>query len=135
MHLRAPDRRPLAMLAGILLLLLGVLGFVPGATEHLGSIRFAGRGSHAELLGTFRVSVLLNLVHVALGAGVIAVARTAGGNRALVAGAIASLSLWALGAVAAGRFVPLTPADNWLHFLLGIALLCASAVSTRLWRL
>jgi hypothetical protein len=125
---RAPRPDQLASLAAIVLLLLGVLGFVPGATAHLGDIRFAGQGSHAELFGTFRVSVLLNLVHLGLGAALVAVAGSAGPARALLAGGIASLSLWAVGALAAGRFVPLPPADNWLHFGLGIALLGAGAL-------
>jgi hypothetical protein len=119
---------PLALLAGVALLVVGALGFVPGVTTHLGDIRFAGERSRAELLGTFQVSVLLNLVHLALGALVLGVARQSSARPALRAGGTASLALWALGAVAAGRFVPVNTADNWLHFAVGVALLGASSL-------
>ena len=110
-RLRSP-----AVLGGAVLLLLGVLGFVPGVTTHYGDLR-AAHGSGAQLFGTFRVSVLLNLVHVAVGAaGILVVARP----RAI---ALASLALWLLGVFAAGGWLALDTADNWLHFVLGVALL------------
>ncbi|HZP73782.1 MAG TPA: DUF4383 domain-containing protein [Gaiellaceae bacterium] len=118
----------LAVAAGALLVLLGVLGFLPGATAHLGRIRLAGEGSHAELFGTFRVSVLLNAIHVVVGVCVPVVARVRDATRGLAIGGVLLLALWALGAVAAGRFVPLSPADNWLHLGFGVALLGAAAL-------
>ena len=122
----------LAVLAGGLLVLLGLSGFVPGVTSHLGSIRFAGQGSHAQLLGTFRVSVLANAVHLALGAAGVVLARSAvSARRYLVCCGTLLLALWALGAVSAGRFVPLDLADNWLHFGFGIALLGLGALAAR----
>lgn len=128
---RAPDKL-LAAFSGVALVLLGVAGFVPGVTSHLGSIRFAGAGSHAELLGTFRVSVLANALHLGLGAPGLVLAGSAATARRYVAGCGASLlALWALGAVSAGRFVPLAFADNWLHFALGIALLGLGALAAR----
>lgn len=107
-----------------------MLGFVPGVTAHLGSIRFAGEASHASLLGVFEVSVLLNLVHLCLGVSVLVVARAARSVRALAAGGTLLLALWALGAVAAGRFLPLDYADNWLHLGFGVVLLGAAAVAS-----
>jgi len=109
-----------ATLGGAALLLVGVLGFVPGVTTHYGDLH-VGHGSHARLFGVFRVSILLNLVHVVLGAAAIVVARA----RAL---ALASLALWLLGVLAAGGWLALDAAGNWLHFglavvLLGLALL------------
>jgi Domain of unknown function (DUF4383) len=115
-----------AVLAGAVLVLIGALGFVPGATAHVGELRFAGEHSHAKLFGTFKVSVLLNLLRGALGVGVLLLARATRPSRALLAGGTSLLVLWAVGAVAAGRFVPLTPADNGLHFALAIALIGAS---------
>lgn len=113
--------RLLAALAGAAFLLAGVLGFLPGVTTHHGELSFAGRDSRAELVGVFRVSVLLNLAHVLLGAAGLALARTAAGARAfLVGGGIASLVLWLVGVVGAGGFIPVDRADNWLHFTLGL---------------
>jgi Domain of unknown function (DUF4383) len=102
-------------LGGAALLLVGVLGFVPAATTHYGALRF-GHGSDADLLGVFRVSILLNLVHIVVGAAGIAVGRT----RSL---ALASLVLWLIGVFAAGGWLSLDTADNWLHFLFAVALL------------
>jgi len=107
--------RWVAALGGAALLLAGVLGFVPGVTTHYGDLRL-GRGSQAELFGVFRVSILLNLVHIVLGAAGIVVARA----RAV---ALVSLALWLLGVAGAGARIPLDTADNWLHFVLGLALI------------
>jgi len=104
-------------------LLAGVLGFVPGVTTHYGELRFAG-GSHAHLLGVFRVSILLNFVHLAVGAIGIRVART-------TEVALASLGLWLLGVFAAGGWLSLDTAENWLHFVLGIGLLGLASLASR----
>ncbi len=116
--------RALAVLGGAVFVLLGVLGFVPGVTTHYGDLRVAGRGSHAQLFGVFRVSILLDLVHVVVGAAGIAVGRA----RSL---ARASLVVWLIGVSAAGAWLSLDTADNWLHFLfagtlLGLAVLVGS---------
>ena len=107
--------RSVATLGGAALLLVGVLGFVPGVTTHYGDLH-VGRGSDAELFRVFRVSILLNLVHVVLGAAGIVVARAR--DVALV-----SLALWLLGVLAAGGWLALDAADNWLHLGLAVALL------------
>lgn len=106
--------RSVAALGGAALLLVGVLGFVPGVTTHYGALH-VGHGSRAQLFGVFGVSILLNLVHVVLGAAGIVVARA----RAL---ALASLALWLLGVLGAGGWLALDPADNWLHFGLAVVL-------------
>ncbi|HST13959.1 MAG TPA: DUF4383 domain-containing protein [Gaiellaceae bacterium] len=107
--------RSLAAVAGAALLLVGMLGFVPGVTTHYGDLH-VGHGSRAQLFGVFRVSILLNLVHVALGAAGIVVARV----RAL---ALALLALWLLGVFGAGAWLALDLADNWLHVGLAVVLL------------
>ena len=110
----AATARVLAALGAATFLLAGILGFVPGATTHYGDLRFAGQHSHAQLLGVFRVSILLNLVHLLLGVTAIVSTRATG---------LASLALWLLGVLAAGAWLSLDTADNWLHFVLGIGLL------------
>ena len=53
-----------ARLVGIVFLLLGILGFIPGITTNLyDGLEFAGNDGNAELLGIFAVSVLHNIVH------------------------------------------------------------------------
>jgi len=116
--------QPAARAAGALLLAIGVLGFVPAVTSHWSRLAFAGHGSDAKLAGVFRVSVLLDLVHVALGAAGLLLAGTAGLARAYLLGAgIVLLGLWVLGVAKVGGWVPLSLADNWLHLGLGVALL------------
>ena len=70
----------------------------------------------------FRVSILLNLVHLLLGAIAIVSVR---------ATALASLTLWLLGVLAAGAWLSLDTADNWLHFVLGVGLLGLGSVAGR----
>ena len=105
-------------------LVAGLLGFIPGITTHLGDLHFAGQSSQAQLLGVFRVSILLNLVHVLAGAIGVVGARTTDV-------ALASLGLWLLGVFAAGGWLSLDTADNWLHFVLGVAVLGVGQVSAR----
>ena len=73
------DRTPfqsLAMLVGVVFLLVGILGFVPGITTHYGDLSFAGHGSGAKLLGLFQVSILHNIVHLLFGVVGLVLAKT-----------------------------------------------------------
>jgi Domain of unknown function (DUF4383) len=131
MNLRAPVQL-VALGAGLVLLLVGALGFAPGVTTKLGTLALAGRGSHATLLGTFRVSALVNVVHLALGIAGILLARTAETARTfVVVGGATVLALWAVGAVAVGRWLPLNADDNWLHLAFGVLLLALGALFAR----
>jgi hypothetical protein len=129
------DRTPVqsvAALTGVVLVLVGVLGFVPGITTHYDELRFAGHDSGAEFLGSFRVSILLNIVHLLLGALGLGLAKTADGARNFLAGGgVALLVLWVLGTAGAGDWIPVNTADNWLHFVLGIGMIALGFVTGR----
>ena len=117
-----------ALLVGATFLLVGVLGFLPGVTTHYSDLSGAGTGSTAKLLGIFQVSVLHNVVHLLFGIAGLALARTASGARTfLVGGGVIYLALWVYGLVidkaSNANFVPFNTADNWLHFVLGVAML------------
>jgi uncharacterized protein DUF4383 len=113
-----------ALLGGVVLIALGVLGFVPGVTTNEGSIAFAGHGSGAKLIGDFQVSILLGLAYIVIGAAGVALARTIdGARRYLTGGGALFLVLWALGLANAGKWIPVNAADDWLHLGLGVALL------------
>jgi hypothetical protein len=116
-----------AAAVGAVFLLVGILGFVPGITSNYGSMTFAGHESGAELLGIFEVSILHNLVHVLFGVAGLAMARTWSGARSfLIGGGAIYLVLWLYGVLidlsSSANFVPVNDADNWLHLVLGLAM-------------
>jgi hypothetical protein len=113
-------------------LLVGILGFIPGITTHYGDMSFAGHGSGAKLLGIFQVSILHNLVHLLFGIVGLALAKTADGARTfLIGGGVVYLVLWLLGIVGGGDWIPVNTADNWLHFVLGVAMIGLGFVTGR----
>ena len=116
-----------AMVLGAVFLLVGVLGFIPGITTNYGAMSFAGHDSGAMLLGVFQVSVLHNIVHLLFGVAGIAMARTDRMARNfLLGGGIVYIVLWIYGLVinmdGGANFVPFNTADNWLHLILGLAM-------------
>jgi len=130
------DRTPaqnVARLLGIVFLLVGILGFVPGITTELyDGLDFAGDDSQAELLGIFQVSVLHNIVHLLFGVAGLALAGTASGARTyLLGGGALYLVLWLLGLIGGLDWVPTNTADDWLHLVLGAAMIGAGVVLTR----
>ncbi|MEU0336749.1 DUF4383 domain-containing protein [Streptomyces sp. NPDC006193] len=132
-------RRPVqvaASVVGLIFLLVGILGFIPGITTHYGTMEFAAHHSQAKLLGLFQVSILHNLVHLLFGVAGLALARTASGARTyLLAGGAIYLVLWLYGLLidrnSAANFVPVNTADNWLHLLLGLGMIALGVLLTR----
>jgi hypothetical protein len=126
----------IALVVGIAFVAVGILGFVPGVTSDVGSMRFAGHESPSELLGVFHVSVLHNLVHLAF--GVIGIAAALAGARAarvfLLVGGAVYLVLLVYGLVidmdSSANFVPVDDADNWLHLGLGVGMILLGLVPT-----
>ena len=126
----------LAKLVGIVFLLVGVLGFVPGITTNYGDMSFAGHNSGAELLGIFQVSILHNIVHLLFGVAGLALAKTADGARTfLIGGGVIYLVLWLYGLVidkdGSANFVPVNAADNWLHLALGAGMIVLGVITSR----
>ncbi len=113
-----------AMIVGAVLVLLGVLGFVPGVTAHVDQLAWFGRQSGALLFGTFTASVLLNLTYVVVGAAGFYFTRSYSKARAyLLAGGVLFVGLWFYGTFVEvssnARVIPLNAAANWLHLGLG----------------
>lgn len=117
-----------SLIVGVVFLLVGIAGFIPGVTTNYDTLEFAGHHSGAMLLGVFNVSILHNLVHLAFGIAGVAMARTAGGARAfLIGGGAVYLVLWIYGllidSTSDANFVPVNDADNWLHLVLAIGMI------------
>ncbi|WP_309064942.1 DUF4383 domain-containing protein [Microbacterium sp.] len=125
-YARTPIQKT-ALIVGIVFLIVGIGGFIPGlthSTEHL-----AGAGAHSEalLLGVFQVSVLHNLVHLAFGIAGVAVAARAAASRAyLIWGGVIYFVVFLYGLFAVGNeqanFLPVNAADNWLHLVLAVGM-------------
>jgi hypothetical protein len=117
-----------AAAVGVVFLLLGVLGFIPGITTDYDAMEFAGHESEAELFGVFQVSILHNIVHLLFGVAGLALARTVSGARAfLVGGGLIYALLWLYGLVidqdSGANFIPVNNADNWLHLGLAVGMI------------
>ena len=128
------DRTPvqsLAALVGVVFVLVGILGFVPGITTHYGDLSFAGHDSGAKLLGIFQTSILHNIVHLAFGVGIL-MAKTPGGARTyLVGGGIVYLAVWIVGAIGGLDWLPVNTADNYLHIALGAGMVALGLIAGR----
>ena len=130
------DRTPVqnvARLVGIVFLLVGIAGFIPGLTTNLyDGLEFAGNDGNAELLGLFQVSVLHNIVHLLFGIAGLALAATASGARTyLIGGGAIYAGLFLLGIVGGGDWIPANDGDNWLHLLLGVAMIGLGVITAR----
>ncbi|MFF0312428.1 DUF4383 domain-containing protein [Streptosporangium sp. NPDC004379] len=134
-----PARTPVqlaALVVGVVFLLVGVLGFIPGITTGYDGMEFAGHHSDAMLLGIFEVSILHNIVHLLFGVAGILMSRTRPGARNyLIGGGVVYLLLWLYGMLvghdSAANFVPLNSADNWLHLILGIGMIALGYLLSR----
>jgi len=125
-----------ATIVGVVFLLVGVLGFIPGITTNFGDLSFAGHQSEARLFGLFQVSILHNIVHLLFGIAGLALARTAAQARTyLVFGGAIYLVLFVYGLIvgqeSAANFVPVNTADDFLHLILGIGMVGLGVALTR----
>jgi len=128
--------RPVTTVVGATFLLVGILGFIPGITTNYGDMTFASHDSDAQLLGIFEVSVLHNVVHLLFGiVGLIAARKLNSAAQYLLVGGIIYLALWLYGLIidqsSSANFVPVNTADNWLHFVLGVAMTLLGALGLR----
>jgi hypothetical protein len=133
-HTRASIQKG-ALLAGLLFLTVGVLGFVPGITRPYDQLTFATMSSRAELLGLFQVSILHNLVHLIFGVvGLVAARTPLRARNYLFVGGVIYLALFLFGLVARrsqANFIPVNSADNFLHLVFALGMIAASILLDR----
>ncbi|MBX7442367.1 MULTISPECIES: DUF4383 domain-containing protein [unclassified Arthrobacter] len=125
-----------ALVSGGVFALVGILGFIPGVTTNYSQLAFAGNASGALLLGVFQVSILHNIVHLLFGAAGLIMGRTAAQSRYfLLGGGVVYLVIWLYGLLidqaSAANFIPVNTADNWLHAVLGVAMIVLGFVLGR----
>jgi hypothetical protein len=106
------NKRMITQVFGVVLLLVGVLGFVPALTPD------------GKLLGIFQVDFLHNLVHIVSGAAALYLAMSMGEKGAVLFGKVFSVVyglvtvLGLLTGNALGVAIPVNLADNGLHIAL-----------------
>lgn len=105
-----------ALLVGAALVVLGVLGFVPGITTGYDRLAWTGQQSGAELFGAIAVSGMHNVVTIVIGGLGLVMARSYAAARAyFIGGGLVYLALWVY---------ELTVGDinAWLHIGLAIVM-------------
>lgn len=119
--------RYFALISGIIYILIGLFGFVPGmvATPGTGGPEVTVGVGYGYLLSTFPVNILHNLVHLAVGIwGVVAFrsymrARTYSRGLAIFYGVLAVMGLLPVLNTVFG-LMPIFGSDVWLHTLTAI---------------
>lgn len=134
MTARSPAQS-LAMLLGVVFLLVGVAGFIPGITQDYNELtNFGGEG--AKLLGIFGINIIENIVHLAFGLVGLAMARTHLGARTfLTGGGVVYLVIWIYGILidldSDANFIGVNDAGNWLHLALGVTMVVLGLLTGR----
>jgi hypothetical protein len=115
--------RTFALIFGIIYLLVGILGFIPGlAPHHADMPNIAVDSFYGRLMGLFPVNILHNIVHIAIGLWGLLASRSVSGARlfgkalAIIYGLLAILGLIP-GANTMFGLVPIYGHDVWLHAL------------------
>lgn len=121
---------------GLLSTLIGIAGFIPGLTKHLGDIKFAGHDSGAMLFDRYQTSWLMNLLAIGIGLAGIAAARSKASSRGWLFGAGAlMLVFWLYGMLtkntSSANFVPFNTPRDWLNFGMGLTSMALGAVTSR----
>jgi hypothetical protein len=126
MRNRTPAQAAAAII-GIVFVLVGILGFIPGITTNYDELGFIDHNG-AELLGLFEVNALHNIAHLALGIVGLALAgahRTA--VQYLIGGGIVYAALLVFGLLvdhgSEANFIAINNADNILHAGLAVAMI------------
>jgi hypothetical protein len=135
------NTRTFALILGIVLLLAGIAGFIPGLVQHdMGTMATgttapgdAGAAaapvtavSYGYLLGLFPVNLLHNLVHIVWGLYGIVAYRTFAGARGFARATAVVYAVLTVAGLIPGLntlfgLVPLFGHDIWLHALITIA--------------
>jgi hypothetical protein len=112
---------------GIVFLLVGIVGFIPGLTTDYERLNTFGQEA-AKLLGVFGVNWLENAAHLVFGVAGLALSTSAARARAYFLGSgVVYVLLWLYGLIieenSSANFLGVNDAGNWLHLALGVVML------------
>ena len=129
------NARSVAGLVGLVFVVIGVLGFIPGVVSDYGALRWWRTDSGAELFAVFGTSIFHNLLHLGFGVAGLVAARSAAGARAyLTGGGVLYVALGVYGLLierlGGANVVPVNRADDWLHLGLGVGMVYAGLAVT-----
>ncbi|MCB5290705.1 DUF4383 domain-containing protein [Arthrobacter sp. SO3] len=136
-HFGRTDVQNVGMGVGIVLIVVGVLGFIPGITTQYSSLAFFGPGSMALFLGLFQLSMLLNIVQLAIGATGLAMSRNnpMGARNFLMGFGLLYIVLSVYGLIvgvgSAANFLSLNAADVWAFMIMGLGMVGAGWLMSR----
>jgi hypothetical protein len=115
--------RTFALVFGIIYLLVGILGFIPGLYTHTTDMPHPSvENGHGYLMGMFPINILHNIVHLIIGLWGLLASRSVGGARlyakvlAIAYGLLAILGLIPATNMTFG-LIPIHGNDVWLHAL------------------
>lgn len=117
--------RTFALIFGIVFVVVGILGFVPGAVQPLHDGHDPVMGHGGQLLGLFPINELHNGVHILFGLWGLAASRSLGGSinygrGVAVIYAVLTVAGFIPGLSTLFGLVPLYGNDIWLHALLAL---------------
>ena len=136
-HFGRTDVQNVGMGVGIVLIVVGILGFIPGVTTQYSELAFIGPASAALFLGLFQVSMLLNILQLAIGAiGLVMSRDNPMGARNFLMGfglLYIVLSVYGLivGVGSAANFLSLNTMGVWGLLILGVAMVGAGWLMSR----
>ena len=125
---RGKTFRTAVMAVGVVFLLVGVLGFIPGITTDYGELQFAGHTARRSFSASSRCrSCTTSSTCCSARPGSRWPGATASAITYSIGGGAIYLVLWVYGLLvgpeSSANFVPLNTADNWLHLVLGLGMI------------
>jgi hypothetical protein len=121
------DIKRFTLIAGVLFVLVGILGFIPGITTapHVNDPNLAVDASYGRLFGLFPVNVLHNLVHLAFGVWALVAAKDFAQSRIFCKSTAIIYAVLTIAGLIPGLstvfgLIPLQSHDIWLHAIIAV---------------
>ncbi|MCU1526533.1 MAG: hypothetical protein JWP75_296 [Frondihabitans sp.] len=125
------------VVVGVFLIVIGIIGFIPGITTGVDKITFGGPFSGALVFNIFQTSVLQNAVHILLGLAAFGAARKRASSTLYLLGmSTLFFGFWLYGLLFNGSFAgnifPFNYPDYAFNVSMGFALMILAAATSSL---